>query len=472
MSNEFKAYQQLKKETGLGTVSKGELLSELSKRESVKNPFPLHVFHPDLHPYINALNKHCDIPAPFIGLSLISCYSTAIGTAYTVSTNAQNEIFLPVWACNLGLSSSGKSYILDEIYAPLNAIQQEYDRDWRIATKGVSDQQQNNMNMPTIIFRDSHIPTLVRYVLPDNPKGVAKFSDELLEWINGMNQLSKKEGTDEQFWLSAWNCRSYSGIRSGKNKFSIPRPFVNVVGGIQYKLVERLFAKDRDTTGFIFRMLFARPDSDKIAEIDPHYVLPPELRGIHTRSINKLYNELKVEMWDDEPTEPMRCILTREAVALYDIWVKQNIKRINELPDRDDRDIQGGILGKIKEYALRFTAILHLADKAIGGQNVFDETRLTFSASEYIDSSVVKRALALADYFFASAWDIFQFVQTSVTAPAEVLMVAVMMKNGQSMASIGKAFYNDESPKAKQKMWRQVQKWIIKYPRVFNATAK
>lgn len=472
MNNDFKAYQELKKKTGLGTVSKGELLSELSKRGTEKNPFPLEVFHKDLHPYINALNKYCDIPACFIGLSLLSVYSSAIGTAFTVSTNADNGIYLPVWACNLGISSSGKSFILDEVYDPLNEIQKEYDREWRVATRGVSESQQNNMPMPTVVFRDSHIPTLVRSILPDNPKGVVKWSDELLEWINGMNQLSKKEGTDEQFWISAWNCRSYSGIRSGKNKFSVPRPFVNVVGGVQYGIVARLFGKDRDTTGFIFRMLFARPDEDKIAEIDPHYVMPVEFKAVHKRSVQKLYNELKVEMIDEEPEDPMQCILTRDAVVVYDIWVKQKISMINSIADRDDRDIQGGILGKIKEYVLRFSALLHLSDKAIGGQYVFDETRLTFSAQEYVSSDVVKRALKLGDYFFNSAWDVFQFVQTAVTAPAEVLMVAVMMKNGQSIASIGKTFYNDETPKTKQKMWRQIQKWIIKYPKVFNATAK
>src|SRR5690606_25830975 len=115
------------------------------------------------------------------------------------------------------------------------------------------------------IYRDAHIPTLVRYVLPDNPKGVSKHSDEIMEWLNGMNQLSKKEGTDEQIWLSTWNGRSYSGIRSGVDTSVLHRPCVNVVRGIQPTVTCRLYAEDRGSSGFIFRLLFAVPEKVKCA---------------------------------------------------------------------------------------------------------------------------------------------------------------------------------------------------------------
>src|SRR5690606_37187291 len=112
-------------------------------------------------------------------------------------------------------------------------------------------------------------------------KGLIKYSDELLEWINGMNQLTKKEGTDEQFWISSWNCTKYSDIRSGKQKFVIRRPFVNVIGGAQYSVLSRMLSKDRDTTGFIFRLLLALPEVDKIAEPDPSFEVPREMYERH-----------------------------------------------------------------------------------------------------------------------------------------------------------------------------------------------
>ncbi|MEJ0030013.1 MAG: hypothetical protein WDO15_06435 [Bacteroidota bacterium] len=83
------------------------------------------------------MHSHYDVPASYIGLTLLSAYSTAIGTSYAVESNGDN-IFLPVWACLCGISSSGGTTVINKIYSPLADIQDGFDLEWSDKTTGLS----------------------------------------------------------------------------------------------------------------------------------------------------------------------------------------------------------------------------------------------------------------------------------------------------------------------------------------------
>jgi len=119
---------------------------------------------------------------------------------------------------------------------------------------------------------------------------------------------------------------------------------------------------------------------------------------------------------------------------------------------------------------LRFAAILHLSDKAIGDPNY--DSYFTWKKEEAVDSQVMSRALKLADYFFTSAVDTYERVQKTLTAPQDVLLIASMIKLGRSNKEIAGAMWGDDSDTAKVRMYRLVKKYIKEYPRVFNAIGK
>lgn len=473
--NEYEKFIRRKKQM-LPSASTDDIREELRQRETSENIFPLHVFHPALQPMINAMVNHYDLDRGYIGLCMLSAYSTAIGTAFTVSTNGVDLIFLSVWGCMLGLSSSGKTFTLNKIYEPLFAIQKEFDAKWNEDTEGKSEAQIRDTNMPTVLFMDTYIPTLVRYIMPDNPKGVCKIADELLEWINGMNPGAKggKDGTDEQFWIRTWNCAPAYVTRSGKQKTTIPRPFANIIGGTQYKLLPMFFAKNRDTTGFIFRLLFAIDDRAKIAEIDPRYSMPREFSIPHNQAINTLYNVFSVTDMHDEPGV---CQLGAEAVNIYDAWVRQNIRRINNMDDVNDKDIQSGIFGKIKEYALRFAAILYIMDKALDAGPDTSLMGIGLSKHEFIPAHVMTRALDAVEYFYKSASTAYDRVKKQLYAPEDALRCATIFRIMKSYADGGKMMYGDptdetDRDRKKKKFQRLVKKYMTDYPWLFNAKAR
>lgn len=442
------------------TLSTYALEQELEKRNR-SNVFPLDVFNPKIKPFVNDLHQYMDLPRSYIGLSMLSAWSSAIGTGYALRQGS-NTMYLPVWACLEGISSSGKSLAIDSCLKPLYQFQENFDKEWGDTTHGLSREKAVWERLQTCVYRDAHIQTLVRYVMPDNPKGVLKISDEIMEWINGMNQTSRKEGTDEQFWLSAWNARNYSGIRAMKDKFVLPRVFVNVIGGIQPSITWKLFQKDRDTTGFIFRLLFAVPEEVRIAEPNIQYLMPEQLKDIHHQALKSLYYGLKI---DDAYEDPRYCEMSPKASRAHHAWKKEKTIFINNMKEVREKEIHSGILGKMSEYAMRFAAILHIADRAYDKQD--------FHFVETISGDTMERALKLADYFYKSAAIVYDRVNQDIIAPPEVLRFASYVRAGYTFTRIGEMEWPRKGEDAGRKMAaRMVKQMMQKYPKVFNANAK
>lgn len=459
------------KKDNASTISNEALEYEIKIRERV-GAFPLHVFHKDVLPFINSLVDVYDMPRSYVGLSMLMAYSTAIGTAAAVYENEEMPNFLGAWGCLIGVSSAGKSLCNAFIFRPIYEKQKEYDRAWNTETEGLTPYERSQQKLKTAVFRDVHVATLMRYVMPDNPKGVLKDADEILEWINGMNQMSKKgEGTDEQFYLSSWNCRTYSAIRSGKDKYTISRPFINIIGGVQPSVAPKLFANNRDTTGFIFRVLFAPPEKHKIARPNMGAEVNPEFQKIHNDALKMMLEKLPVE---EDDQQPWKWRLSPHAKDLKKKWMDETINRINSMNDLNEIEIHSGIYGKIQEYINRFAGILAVADYTYwklhdGQKTTFDlDTReYMTSMPQVIEGGVMSRALELANYFYRSAAETHRIVSVDLSVPPKVITLALMFRQGKSLAAMSEFYYGNKD--SKMKMKREIEKLVKKYSKTFGA---
>lgn len=459
---------------GAATITNEALEYEQKIRERV-GLFPLHVFHRDIHPFINAMVDIYDLPRSYIGVTLLTAYSTSIGTAAAVFENENMPNYFAIWSCLVGVSSAGKSLCNTMIMRPIFEKQSHFDEDWEIETKDLTDFDRRKIRLKTVIFRDVHMATLMRDVMPENPKGVLKDADEILEWINGMNQMSKKgEGTDEQFYLSSWNCRGFSAIRSGKNKYTIPRPFINVTGGVQPSVCPKLFANNRDTTGFIFRVLFAPPERHKIARPKMSEHVNPDIINIHNESIKMMLDNLLV---DDPKQQPWRWLLSREAQNLKKNWMDNTIEKINTMNDLSEIEIHSGIYGKIQEYINRFAGILAVADhtfdliattKLNRTNELLPKPYYNVSSTKTITGEQMRRALELADYFYKSAVETHRIVSIDLTVPAKVITIALMFRKQESLAKMAEVYYGNKESRVK--MSREITKLVRKYPKAFGAS--
>lgn len=449
---------------GLATAPDHQLIGELEHRKVAPNPFPLDVFNPKIHPYLEALNKEYDLPRSYIGISMLSAYSSAIGSAYHVRLNKIGDIYFPVWACLEGISSSGKSLVMNQVFKPLYRIQEELEEEWFNEIDGKSDDMIQKLPSKQLIYGEAHIPTLIKDVMPHNPKGILQDADEILSWINGMNQLSKgsKEGTDEQFWMKSWNCKAHRKRLSGNKIFVIKKPFLNVFGGAQPSIMWKLFRNDRATTGFIFRLLFATPDEHKIAEPNLLYDMPAEYEALHDKCINSLYRGLP--MFEGIESRPMT--IEPKALRMFEHWTSVKVREVYATEDLYMKEMLSGIVGKIKEYIIRFCGMLHMADLAYDGKE--------FGHRELIREETMERAIRIAQYFYTSAKQVCEKVNTNVIASPDVIRVAAFVKAGYTYQQIGDREYAEiENPDSRRiKASRLVKKYIQEYPRIFGAEVK
>lgn len=458
--------------SNLAATSVEELEKELSQRARNPHRFPLEVFNPRVKPFINMLVEKYQLPTAYVGGAMISCYSAAVGTAYKSSFNDRDYTYLTTWCGLTGISSSGKSTAINNIYAPLRKIQNEFSQEFFDRELEVEKSQEANREIAIkeLMFRDTVVATLVRDTLRNNPKGLIKNVDELAEWIKGLNQLSRGEGTDEEFWLSTWSCYPYLKTLSGNKKYYVERPFINIIGGIQWDVLPLLFAKNRGSSGFAFRILFALAEHDDIALMDPFFAMPPEIEQPHTDSITRLYKDLPVY---DHFTDAKKCICHRSATELYLKWRNNKSIDIKLKKEREEKQKLAGVFGKINEYILRFAALLKLADRACEDLMPEDEV-YRFREHEVIDSETMERALKLADYFYNSALYAFESVDVKNNPNILALQVSAILKAGRPKTDVARFLYPDEmndparQEAARKRAARLIKRLSLDFPKYFG----
>jgi hypothetical protein len=124
---------------------------------------------------------------------------------------------------------------------------------------------------PSLYTSDSTIER-VAMLLEARPSGLAYVRDELSALFLNMSRYSG--GNDKEFWLEAWNGKSFRQDRVGRKPVSVDYLIVAVVGGLNPDTMARSFEGDLD--GSYARVLFAWPEEsgyrelkDDVAEIEP-----------------------------------------------------------------------------------------------------------------------------------------------------------------------------------------------------------
>ena len=98
-------------------------------------------------------------------------------------------------------------------------------------------------------------------LLMKNPRGLAMVKDELTGWIRGMNQYKGGKGSDKQFYLSCWSGQAAIVDRKSQSEpVIVPRPFLNVLGGIQPDMLSVLMDEYGRADGFMDRIVFSFPE--------------------------------------------------------------------------------------------------------------------------------------------------------------------------------------------------------------------
>ena len=207
MSTSWEVYKKnapKEREIGLSTLSREALMKELFQRETAEM-FPLHVYPVELHHYIQELTERMHIPKEFVGLFLMAAGGAAMGSYYMAEAHSQRT-YPAVWGCAIGESSSGKTFAMDQLFEPFEALELEYmqdnldDYDDRKRSADVQNQSvdYSDFEEKQIIFKKGTFPAFLQKALKSNPKGVILYKEEL---VTLMAEFNKKNNEDFEPFL-------------------------------------------------------------------------------------------------------------------------------------------------------------------------------------------------------------------------------------------------------------------------------
>ena len=238
-------------------------------------------------------------------------------------------------------------------------------------------------------------PKRLRYLVSDvtqeglsaihshNPRGLCLWVDELSAWFKNFTRYNN--GSEEQFWLSAFNgSTTMSDRKNSQNSIFIKRPFISVVGTIQKRLLTELANGERTANGFIDRILFAMTESSG----KPRWQEDEVSEDLDNAWESILTAILSVECKLVDEGEPIPIIVRFTPAAkriLYE-WQHRNA----EMCDNEMNDTVVSFFCKLEIYVIRFSLLLRMA------RWVCDEEQ---SPPEEIGDNDVGGAIELAEDF-------------------------------------------------------------------------
>ena len=369
--------------------------------------FPIEVFPIRIQRIISSLHDCQGYPVDYVAAAILAAIAVGIGNSHLVQVK-RNWLESPIlYMALIGRPGANKSHPLSFAFQPFiehdycqnqeyQKLYAEYERTMSMSKKermeaGLDEYPQAPVRRRFLV--SDITPEGLSLIHAQNPRGLCLWSDELSAWFKNFNRYNN--GSEEQFWLSAFNAKpTISDRKSTQSSIFIRRPYISVIGTIQKKILGELVKGERSSNGFIDRILFVMPESVLKSRWNDRET-PEELEIQWQQIIDKLIAQ---DCPHDENNELQpQCLPFDEDAKqrLYD-WQHENARQC----DMETNDALVGIYCKLEIYIIRFCLIIQLARWTCGECD-----------KRTIDLESVNRAILLTEYFRTTAVK----VQTAVS---------------------------------------------------------
>lgn len=367
-------------------------------------PFPSEVFPPRLERFCQEVADSKGTPADYPGLAMLVTAAAAIGNSRALCLKENTWYESPrFYGILVGDPASGKTPAMQAVVRPYETFQVRLLK--QSAAKSHADQGRHprkrnrrstlaelpavseigeTSSVERLVAMDATVESLAP-LLQGNPRGLLMSLDEGVAWVGGMNQYKGGRGNDRQFWLSTWSgkCHIVDRKTQKEGPISIPRPFLNVVCGIQPDMLGELTDVEGRRDGFLDRLLFVFPRSSSGMDWTE--------AAISTEAMIAWENALaalrRLDMQSMEDGVPGYQVVSF-APAAKERWIEWWNSHAAEIRSPVLPSVLIGPWGKLKTYAARLALVLHylwLVEARRSENNV--------------DVASVERAIRLIDYF-------------------------------------------------------------------------
>ncbi len=397
-------------------------------------PFPTGIFPPAVQDFIQEISLALPCPEDFVGASLLPVIGATIGTTRVVQMKDTWQEYPLLYLAIIAPPGALKTPAMNSAIKPLKKINEvlhkrsrEKYKQWEASLdlykmdktiyllkkkhyerfkKSSPDLEDPDPPAPVppppaqevVLYDDATIEALAE-VLSRNLRGGIWFNDELIAWLNGMNQYRGGKGTDRQFWMKTWQCQEYSVLRKHRlhDPVHLEHPFLCVLGSIQPELLSDLGDIRGREDGFLARLLFSMPECVASPPLDFSRDVNPSVLTSWDEILNKLrlLNHAEEELPKKKRTDPTywkkvpRVLsLTPAAEQAFQDWHED--LHSSEVNHPDFNTALRASWSKFKAYASRFCLILHYLREACGELP---------PGSLLVDETTVQKAITLTEYF-------------------------------------------------------------------------
>jgi len=322
----------------------------------------------------DAISSVCKVhqcPRVFLVAGMISAISTA-ACRYDFKLGAYTN--RPItWICLVSRTGSGKTPALNAALKPLSIYQARMDTEAKQKHKThkaslarhrtlFAEQLKNPLIPDDELLSEPELELTEHRIINDSTfegllkthegiGGICLFADELNGWLQSFTRYSSS-GSSRAGWLELFSepmSIKSTRVTDGHSR-SVDRPTINVLGGIQPRLLHKL--KDGLDDGLSHRLLYIfPPDADMVERVD---------RGhLDNEKAYAAYVAAMVAFLNAEETHAQASIMlaTNSAGLAINDWVNQGIKRFGKSTHPEHDEDKQGMFAKLQSYAHRLAGI-------------------------------------------------------------------------------------------------------------------
>ncbi len=342
------------------------LINQANQAAEIKeNKFPVEVFPLLFQDLIIECNRSLNFPTDYTGTAILSAISTAIGKSAKLKVKSGWYEFAAFYVALIGNSGVTKSHPIDLAFKPFGDIDwkalkeyeqkgTEYDAFQKLNKKEQAKQSEPPKPILIKTILNNFTPEILYQRLNDNKRGCTIVSEELPSFLEGMNNYSKRDQTS--IYLSFWSNKPTSVDRVSKPPLWLPQPFLNIIGSIQPRVLQKSFPPEKSDNGFLQRFLFAFPNhAEKLAINDIE--INEAVVAAYKKWILSYIQASPIEI--DVETGKANAKLyhwSNDAKLFFYEWQRKNTEKVNE----NVESLKGEILSKYDIHFARLSLVLQI----------------------------------------------------------------------------------------------------------------
>jgi hypothetical protein len=379
-------------------------------------PHPTHVYPEAVRPYLKEVARAVQVDEAMVGPQVLVAISGAIGASREVAYTDDWVETSSIYAAAVAPSGAGKTPSEEKTMAParrrdaeLQAINDETLKDhkeavelfkieleaWRKAARAgeIGDMPTEPERPPLLRAVVGDItPEALAERLSDNPRGLLGLHDELSGLLGAMDRYSNGQGAERALYLSSWSAKSISVDRKTGDKkcIFVARPHLTLFGGVQNDLLHDLVSDQDVAAGLPQRFLWTMPPVRRRYLTDA--TISRDAEASYIDMLAALYRMRPVDTEDGE--KPVRVYLDAESRRVFKRFHDELEDEIGNQPG-----VIGGVLSKLKSYALRLALLVHCVQERSG--------ELPFGEEEILHAETMEAGVTLAKWFANEAKRVF-----------------------------------------------------------------